>query len=163
MQTKKWLIGVIVILAVLWVAYLLMTNNSEAPVNTDEDTVVGDINNDVNSNMPVPGTNTTDTEVSDGEANQDQTTKRTVNYNDAGFTPGTLTVELGDTVTFTNNSSHGMWVASASHPTHEVYSAFDQLKSVSKGGEYSFVFDKAGEWKYHNHSRASDFGTVIVK
>lgn len=167
MQTKKWLIGVIVILAVLWVAYVLMTKNSEAPVNTDEgavadETVVGDTN-DVSSTMPVPSTNTREMEVIGEETTPDQIVQNIVKYTDNGFEPSTLSIKKGESVTFTNNSSRGVWVASAFHPTHEVYPAFDQLKSVPNGGEYTFTFDKVGEWKYHNHVSASHFGTVIVK
>jgi plastocyanin len=56
-----------------------------------------------------------------------------------------------------------MWVASASHPNHTVYPEFDEKTSVKKGSSYLFTFDKVGSWGYHNHTRASDFGKVIVK
>jgi len=38
--------------------------------------------------------------------------------------------------------------------------SFDQC---ANGGSYSFTFTKAGTWRYHNHSNASHFGTVIVE
>jgi plastocyanin len=69
-----------------------------------------------------------------------------------------------------------MWVASAMHPAHVVYDGttkdahcaagytgpvpFDQCAS---GTSYSFTFTKAGEWKYHNHVNASQFGSVTVQ
>ena len=66
-----------------------------------------------------------------------------------------------------------MWIASAVHPTHSVYSgttlaehcngtsgtSFDQCKDASV---YSFTFSKIGTWNYHNHLNPADFGTVIV-
>ena len=66
-----------------------------------------------------------------------------------------------------------MWVASAQHPTHTAYAgtslsqhcddatdtSFDQCKS---GSSYSFTFNKAGTWAYHNHSNSSHFGRVLV-
>lgn len=86
----------------------------------------------------------------------------TVQYTDSGFTPNTITVKQGTTVRFTNQSSSGMRVASAVHPTHQLLSGFDQLQSVSKGGTYDYTFAKVGTWKYHNHVNATDIGTVVV-
>jgi len=90
-----------------------------------------------------------------------------------GFGPATVTVAKGSTVTWDNQSGGSMWVASAMHPAHAAYSgttlaqhcndaadvSFDQCKN---GDTYSFTFDKAGTWAYHNHSNASQFGKVIV-
>lgn len=86
----------------------------------------------------------------------------TVQYTDSGFGPNTITVKQGTTVRFTNQSSRGMWVASAVHPTHQLLPGFDQLQSVSKGGSYDYTFTKVGTWKYHNHVNATDTGTVVV-
>lgn len=97
-----------------------------------------------------------------------------VTYSASGFTPSTVIVRVGGTVTWTNESSIPMWVASAQHPTHTMYDSttlqehcnngssntFDQC---SNGSTYSFTFSKAGTWQYHNHSNASHFGTVIVE
>lgn len=86
----------------------------------------------------------------------------TVTYTDSGFTPKTITVAVGTAVTFMNQSSAGMWVASAVHPTHQLLPGFDQLKSVGKGEKYTYTFAKVGTWKYHNHVSPSDIGTVVV-
>lgn len=85
-----------------------------------------------------------------------------VTYADTGFAPSTVTVKKGTTVTFINGSNGGMWVASAVHPTHQLLPGFDQLKSVAKNGMYEYTFVKVGTWKYHNHVKASDTGTVVV-
>src|SRR5437868_6984243 len=45
-----------------------------------------------------------------------------VTLTDSGFSPSDLTVKAGDTVTWKNQSSSAMWVASAMHPTHTTYS-----------------------------------------
>lgn len=82
-----------------------------------------------------------------------------VTYTDSGFSPQTIRVQRGTTVTWTNESSRAMWVASDVHPTHEELPAFDQLGS---GQSYSFTFEQTGEWEYHDHLFASHLGTVIV-
>ena len=87
-----------------------------------------------------------------------------VTYTDSGFSPKTLILAKGGTVTFTNKSSQNMWVASDPHPTHTGYSAFDAKKSVAPGAVYVFTFDKVGSWNYHNHvSSPQHNGTVIVQ
>jgi plastocyanin len=101
----------------------------------------------------------------------------TVTYTDNGFSPKTLNVAVGTTVKFVNNSSHSMWVASGVHPTHTAYdgttlqqhcegtssTSFDECTAVGAGNTYSFTFSKAGSFNYHNHVRANDFGTIVVK
>lgn len=96
-----------------------------------------------------------------------------VTYSSNGFSPAEVTIKKGGTVTWTNQGGGNMWVASAMHPTHTTYSgttlaqhcddatdtSFDQCKN---GSSYSFTFDKAGTWAYHNHSNSSNFGKVIV-
>ena len=49
-----------------------------------------------------------------------------VTYTDTGFAPLSVTIKKGTTVTFVNESSRGMWVASAVHPTHQLLPGFDQ-------------------------------------
>ncbi len=96
-----------------------------------------------------------------------------VTYGPNGFSSAEVTIKKGGTVTWTNQGGGNMWVASAMHPTHTTYSgttladhcpgmmsvAFDQC---ANGNSYSFTFDKAGTWAYHNHSVSGKFGKVIV-
>ncbi len=123
------------------------------------------------SAMPVPGTTGVEEKVvttesatgsSDAMEKGGVVAKASVQYASGGFLPKELTVKVGTTVTFTNQSDGGMWVASAVHPTHQLLPGFDQLSSVAKGGTYEYQFVKVGTWKYHNHVNASDTGTVIV-
>lgn len=100
----------------------------------------------------------------------------TIRYSDEGFSPETLTVPVGTTVTFVNQGSRNMWVGSDVHPTHTLYddtnlrehcvdgkpstTSFDQC-GVS--GSYTFTFTKLGMWRYHNHVGAADKGVIIVE
>lgn len=90
-----------------------------------------------------------------------------------GFSPSTLTVKRGTMVTWINSGGGNMWVASAMHPSHIVYggttlkehcpdtasAAFDQC---AIGATFTFMFDKVGDWKYHNHVDAGQYGSVTV-
>lgn len=97
--------------------------------------------------------------------------KNTVTYTDAGYSPTTLQVKVGETVTFKNQSSRSMWTASGKHPTHLLYpttggcigSTFDACAGIQPSNDWSFRFDILGTWKYHNHLNPSDTGTIIVE
>ena len=86
----------------------------------------------------------------------------TVSYTDTGFNPKTITVKKDTTVTFKNNSSSKMWVASDAHPTHQLLPGFDELTGVVKSGTYTYTFVKVGTWQYHNHLNPTDVGIVVV-
>ncbi len=102
----------------------------------------------------------------------------TVMYTDNGFSPASVTIAQGQTVTWVNQASDKMWVASGVHPTHMVYDGtsksqhcvagyagpvpLDECAAVASGASYSFTFDKAGDWKYHNHTSAADIGEIVV-
>jgi len=85
-----------------------------------------------------------------------------VTFTDTGFAPSPVTVKAGTIVTFVNESSGNMWVASDPHPTHTLLPGFDELKNVTRGGTYEYTFVKVGTWTYHNHPNSSVKGTVVV-
>ena len=150
---------VIVILLALGGWYFFSTNPSPLAPSTGSNMPV----------LPADGTGQTpEMEV------VDDALKSAVAYGTDGFSPKTVTIKKGGTVTWTNQGgAAGMWIASAVHPTHSVYSgttlaehcngtsatSFDQCKDASV---YSFTFSKIGTWNYHNHLNPNDFGTVIV-
>jgi plastocyanin len=79
------------------------------------------------------------------------------------FSPATLTVEVGATVTFVNRSGDDKWPASDVHPTHERYPLFDARKTIVPGGSWSFRFDRRGRWTYHDHLSPDVKGVVVVR
>lgn len=161
---KKALIVIIVIIVILIGGYFLYQSMNTSSVS-DQATTTQQAPETNNQNEP-----STQVEITIGKTYE-------VTYTDSGFAPSTLTIKSGDTVTFNNESSSGMWVASGMHPSHIVYSgtslqehcpdtantAFDECQSVQSGESWSFVFNKVGAWGYHNHMRASSFGKIIVE
>lgn len=97
--------------------------------------------------------------------------EKVVIYTDTGYSPSPLKINIGDTVVFKNKSSQSMWPASAMHPSHKDYpttggclgSTFDACKGVQPGESWSFQFDIAGDWKYHDHLSPKNFGAIIVE
>jgi len=94
-----------------------------------------------------------------------------------GFAPKSLTIAAGDTVTWVNQGSGPNWPASAMHPTHTLYPGsdinksgtseqaqiFDACHGLPTGQSYSFTFNEAGSWNYHDHLNTAHFGTIIVQ
>jgi len=122
--------------------------------------------------VPAPTTQAPAKEIPlPGSTGQVPSGPNVVTYMNSGYSPSTLRVKVGATVVFHNNSSQSMWTASAFHPTHTAYpttggcigSTFDACKGIQPGDSWSFKFDIAGTWKYHNHLNPSDTGTIIVE
>ncbi len=94
-----------------------------------------------------------------------------VSYTDRGFVPDTLNIKNGETVRFTNNSSHNLWVASSASGSDRLYpsepdescgqSAFDSCVSMKPLEFWEFTFDETGEWSYMNNVTPSD--TAVVR
>ena len=87
----------------------------------------------------------------------------TVVYGDQGFLPGRLDIPAGQQVTFVNNSQKAIWPASNIHPTHEIYPEFQAPRAIEPGQSWTFKFDQAGFWRYHNHLSPDKAGLVVAE
>lgn len=162
-STPIWIIAILIILGGAgWYYY-----STTAPAATTDTNVT------VTTNTNATTTTSTPTSTPAATASP---TNTTVRYTAAGFTPSTVTVAKGSSVTFINESGADMWVASAEHPDHMSFDGttrsthcganytgpkpFDQC---AKTNSYTFTFTKSGTFNYHNHSESEDVGTVIVQ
>ena len=80
-----------------------------------------------------------------------------------GFSPNSITVQQGETVLFKTTRNDAFWPASNDHPTHGIYPEFDPRRPIAANESWSFVFEKAGTWKFHNHAAPFEEGVVVVK
>lgn len=92
-----------------------------------------------------------------------QTETVTISMTDTGFTPSSVTVSAGSAVVFVNNGQGLHWPASDVHPTHQILPAFDSLRGLSTGEQYSFTFTQKGSWRFHDHLSPGFTGTVVVE
>lgn len=81
--------------------------------------------------------------------------------NDAGFDPATTTISRCTEVVFKNMSSKDVWPAADLHPTHLTYPEFDPQKPVLPNDSWSFIFNKLGTWKCHDH--LSPFVRCVIR
>ena len=84
-------------------------------------------------------------------------------YDDEGFVPERTEVAAGQTVRFSNQSGEAFWPASNIHPTHQIYSDFDAGEPIPPGETWTFTFEEAGFWRYHNHLAPRRGGLVVVR
>jgi plastocyanin len=159
-------IGVIIVLIIVIVGgwFLLKGTPTSAPTTSDQTPAVQ--TPAVTNTTTTTSTTTTSTTPSGV----------TVVYGNQGFSPQSVTIPLGTIVTFVNQSSDEMWIASDPHPTHQGYDGTTRSQHCVAGyngpapfdecsagtSSYSFTFLKAGTWGYHNHGAPGDRGTIIV-
>lgn len=90
-------------------------------------------------------------------------TQHVITLTDNGFSPDSLTISEGDTVTFVTDTGEAFWPASNVHPTHEIYPEFDPRKPMSPDSSWSHTFTKSGTYAFHDHINALYRGTIIVE
>ena len=151
--------SVLFLLALIFVAGCVQQTTTTAPATTVPTTVQAT----TTVATTVPANATTTTILTSKEV--------TANITAAGFSPSTVEISRGDTVTWINRGTAPSWPASAFHPTHAVYpegggcigSKFDACKGLSAGEKFSFAFNQTGTWAYHDHLNPSFTGKVVVR
>ena len=139
-----WIIMFAILIISAGVAYGVLSNNSIGELPSIKDS------ENAGQSQPTKTSSTADAKTYN------------ISYTDSCFDPETTTINQGDTVVFTNNSSTKMWPASDNHPSHTKYPEFDAEKSIPEGETYSFTFDKSGTWGMHDHNKSSCEGTITV-
>lgn len=145
---KKSTTLIIVAAAVLVVAAagaFFVTNNAKNdPVSTP-------VAEDSHAHDATTAHESTETETQGQEA--EQTSK--VAIENFAYTPATITVKKGTTVTWTNQDE----------TKHDVNADGGTFKSelLAKGESFSFTFDEVGTFKYHCTPHPNMLGTVIVE
>jgi plastocyanin len=81
-------------------------------------------------------------------------TTATATFMNGAITPSQISVAVGSTVKWMNNDT-------IAHSVVADGGAFNS-GTIAPGGQFSFVFSTAGTFAYHDASRASVTGTVIV-
>lgn len=81
---------------------------------------------------------------------------------DGDYNPAVMTVSAGDTITWVNKDESKRKVAADPHPTS---TSLPELVSseLEKDDSYSFTFEEAGEWYYHDYLNPIKKGKVVVE
>ncbi len=89
-----------------------------------------------------------------------------VRYTDEGFSPSTLTIAPGTTVTWSNESSEPLWVMASGDastcPLGTNATALNECASIGSGGSFSHTFTTVGTISYVNKEQSEDSGSITV-
>lgn len=81
---------------------------------------------------------------------------------DNNFSPAVLQVKVGTTVTWTNQEDVERWVASDPYPENTDTPGLNAGQKMGKGDSYSYTFEEAGTYTYHDDLSPTTSGTIIV-
>jgi len=142
MKSQKAIIAVVILVILAVVAAVVVSNK-----NKDDNTVNNTTNNTANTSNTTSNTSTSN----------ETPAANTVTISGFSFSPASMTVKVGTTVTWTNKDDVGHTVtadtASGDAPASQL---------IAKGQTYSFTFSKAGTYGYHCTPHPDMRGTVVV-
>lgn len=140
-------------------------NQDQTPAQNEDQNAGANLDTEANVEVPVSNDSGRSPAPS-GEADIDVAPMPEVfevRITSSGFSPSTITIQKGDYIQFTNNTSSKAWPASDPHPTHTGLVGFDANKGLNEGEKYRFQFNTVGSWSYHDHLNVGTRGTIIVK
>jgi plastocyanin len=85
-----------------------------------------------------------------------------VSISSLGFTPSTVEVSVGGTVTWTNLDAQVHRLYSDPHPEHSTLPAFDSA-DIATSKSFSYIFSLKGTYSYHDEKNINNKGLVIVR
>ena len=88
--------------------------------------------------------------------------QNTIMLTQDGFSPSTITIQKGDSISWVNKSGKDATVNSDPHPTHTLYPPLN-VGRFANGETLTLTFDATGTYGYHNHLDASQKGTILVE
>ncbi|PIZ97377.1 MAG: hypothetical protein COX79_02475 [Candidatus Levybacteria bacterium CG_4_10_14_0_2_um_filter_36_16] len=80
-----------------------------------------------------------------------------------GFVPDTLRIKKGTSINFANFADTAVDIESADHPTHKLYPQLNIGTIEASDTTDPLLYDKLGTYKYHNHLKPEQTGTIIVE
>lgn len=100
-------------------------------------------------------------QTSEPAQTNESSSQATITYTDSGFTPESINVAAGTTITIKNDSSADLDFASDDHPAHRDNSELN-VGMISPGESKTFSISKSGTWGFHNHLNDNDNGKIAV-
>jgi plastocyanin len=88
-----------------------------------------------------------------------------VNVTDKGFTPSTLKIKVGQSVTWVNLSGQAHRITEDPYTAATAPHGLDSQEPIANGESYTYTFDEAGTYTYHDHLNPTDntfHGTIEV-
>lgn len=135
---KKLLIGFVALVLVIGGGYVLLHKSPTKPATTTS-------------------SQTQNTGQSPG-----QSSASTITFDGTMFSPASITVKSGSTITIKNTSSQDLQMDSNPHPVHTDDTDLN-VGLVSAGHAQSFTVTKTGTFGYHDHLDPSIQGKITIQ
>lgn len=148
--------SIIITVIVVLIAVLAVFGFTKKNTNQSDKTASSNIQSTKNA------TATDQSSPSDAPTGTAQNAQTTITYTDNGFSPSSITVKSGTTLTVTNSSSHVLQFDSDPHPEHTDNTELN-VNIVSKAQSKTFTVTRTGTFGYHNHLNEDDRGTIVVE
>jgi plastocyanin len=145
---KKYLPLVVVVIVIVAIAGIAVANKDDNKVVTPPPAPTSDTNQSDNSTANNPSPTTPSPQSSNSSS---------VSIANMSFSPATLTVKKGTSVTWTNNDSVVHTVTATTNKEHGPNSG-----NISPGKTYSFTFNDEGTFNYFCEVHPSMTGKVTV-
>lgn len=144
-MSRNTTIGIIVVVLVLLLGwfYIKSQKATTAPVQT------------LATQVTEPSTNPATGSAIPAEKNM-------VKITADGFAPQSITIKIGESITWTNTDTVDHTVNSTPHPAHTAYPPLN-LDAIKPDASKSLTFPTAGTYKYHDHLNPSLTGSVTVQ
>ncbi|HJM40595.1 MAG TPA: alpha-amylase family glycosyl hydrolase, partial [Candidatus Thalassarchaeaceae archaeon] len=95
--------------------------------------------------------------IYDADASEGRSTNHSVDIQSMAFTPNTITIQIGDSITWTNQDSFSHTATSTSGPA-----SFDS-GTLSNSATFTFTFTTAGTYQYKCDFHSSMTATITVE
>lgn len=154
MKKSMIIVIVIVVLAIGTVAAFALVNKEDKAANT--------ATTGATENTSGNSTSDSNSQTSDATPSESTTQTAIITFDGSEFTPETLTVKTGTTVTVKNTSSKTIQFDSDPHPAHTDNKDLN-AGTVTAGQSITFVAVNKGTFGYHDHLNPSETGTIIVE
>lgn len=143
---KAFLIGLVVVIIIGGGGYLAVHSSSNKSSNQ----------------QPATTSSSQSSNSSSNSTSTNETAANTITFDGNKFSPATLTVRSGATVTIKNTSSDDLQFDSDPHPAHTDDTDLN-VGIVSSGSSQTFTVTKKGTFGYHDHLDASIRGEITVE
>lgn len=169
-MNKKYIIGAVIVIVAIWIGFSLGKKSAVAPA-----TPTNGVSEQVATTTPEVQKAATSVPAKKTVTVAPKTTtvlnapiitsngSYLISYTSTGFNPNTITIKVGKSVHFVNNSTKAMSIVTTAPDTNQAQSEFNQGKTVGQGGTYDFTFMSAGIWGYMNRDNKVDQGTIVVQ
>ena len=149
-MNKNVAIAIAVILILLVGGWFLMRPKAQ----------VTPVASDVPVSTPVQSESVTPAASEGASMNKNETV---VKISSDAFSPKSVTIKAGDTVTWMNKDTADHQVNSDPHPTHTLFPILNKIGLIKAGDKKSLQFTTAGTFTYHDHLNPSLIGSITVQ